>query len=133
MAVSTTIYPTTVTWNSLTWNSTTAGGPIRAEYTHRGTEVADRTGDALYPLFLAIVDGVGQARVRLRDVKFTVALGTKSNLVFTLVGKATSVTVTLAGMVLVGVDPGEQGRAEQGTCTLIFAHESTDGTTVPVS
>lgn len=132
MAVATTIYAQTVTWNSNTWNST-SGGPIMAEYVHAGEPLEDRTGDALYPPFVAIVNGRCEVRIRLREIKDVTALGTKSNLAITATGKSNTVTVTCAGMVLVGVDPGSQSRAEGGSRTMIFRHESADGTTVPVS
>ena len=127
-----TIYAKTVVWNAVTWDST-SGGPIRVEYSHMGEPLEDRTGDNDYAPFLAVVNKKCTARVTLREIKQIAAPGTKSSLVITATGKANTVTITLANMILVGVEPGEQGRAAAGSAVLLFQHESADGSTVPVS
>ena len=133
MSVATvTIYAKSVAWNSVTWDST-GGGPIRVEYSHSGDPLEDRTGDSDYAPFLAVVNKKCRARVTLREIKQTAVLGTKSNLVITATGKANTVTINLANMVLIAVESGEQQRATAGSATLVFQHESADGSTVPVS
>lgn len=127
-----TIYAKSVAWNSITWDST-SGGPVRVEYSHSGDALEDRTGDSDYAPFLAVVNKKCKARVTLREIKQVAALGAKSNLVITATGKANTVTITLANMILVAVESGEQHRAAAGSATLVFQHESADGSTVPVS
>ena len=132
MSVATTIYLQSATWNSITFNST-SGGPIRGEYSHVGEAFDDRTADNEYPTFLAILNKRLIVKLRVREVKQTVALGTKSNLVMTLSGKASTVTINAANMVLVAIEPAGQNRAEAGAATFVFQHESADGTTVPLA
>jgi hypothetical protein len=132
MSVATTIYLQSATWNSITFNST-SGGPIRGEYSHAGEPYDDRTADNEYPTFLAVINKRLIVKLHVREVKQTAALGTKSNLVMTLIGKSSSVTINAANMVLIAVEPAEQSRAEAGHATFVFQHESADGTTVPIS
>src|SRR6185312_8774049 len=110
----TTIYLQSFAWNSSTWNAT-QGGPIRGDYEYEGEELPDQTSDAFWPTFLAIVNGRGRMRITVREVKQILSIGAKSSAVMTLVGKANSVVITGSNMVLVGVTPGEQGRATAGS------------------
>ena len=142
MSVLNTIYPKSFSWNNATYNSG-VGGNLRFEYEHSGTPFEDRTADDFYPMFVAITDGKLVVRVRVREVAptgvYTAALGTKSNASITITGGKSgtgdrnSKTISFVGLVLVGITPGEQGRAEGGSATLVFAHESADGQTSPVS
>ena len=132
MSVLNTIYPKSFTWNSVTYNGTT-GGTLRFEYQHEGTPFLDRTADDEYSSFVVITDKRLIVRVRLREVKYVTALGTKSDASIIITGKTNAATITFVGLVLVGASPGEQGRAEGGSVTLVFEHESADGTTVPIS
>ena len=132
MAVpATTIYPRTATWNSHTWNSS-SGGPLRFEWDVSGDPFEDWTGDSDLPTFLGVVNQKARAKIRIREPKITDALGTKSNIVLTLVGKNNTATINLVNMILFS-NTGEQDRAQGGMCTLSFAHESADGTTSPIS
>lgn len=128
----TTIYLQSFTWNSVSWNAA-GGGPIRGEYDYGGDELPDQTSDAFWATFLAIVNGRAHMRITVREVKQILTIGTKSTGVMTLVGKANSVLVTGANMVLIECQPGEQGRATAGSATLRFGYESADGTTAPFS
>lgn len=134
MSFVTTVYASTVTWNSNTWTALTSGGPIRVDISHAGQDIQDRTGADVYATFVQVVNQIASATVFLRElaVAKSQALGTKSNIVVTCSGKGGTVTLTLAGMVIVSVGPS-QGRAEPGTLALGFVHESTDGTTVPLT
>lgn len=133
MAVDVTIYPQTITWNAITWSKSMEGGPLALRYTHAGRTIEDRTGDAEYPMFVAVVDTGLNVTVSLREMKQLLTLGAKSDMVVTLEGKggATS-TLTLKGLVLHLIS-GSQDRAVPGGVELAFVYESTDGTTVPVS
>lgn len=134
MAVATTIYIKSAVWNSVTYDSS-AGGPVMAEFGHVGEPLEDRTSDNEYAPFLAVVNKRGIMRLRVREVKQIIALGTKSSMVFTLETKVggSTITITGANMVLIAIEPGEQSRAQAGSCTLVFQYESADGVTVPFS
>ena len=125
-----TFYLNSATWNSITFNSAN-GGPIRGDYSHSGEPFEQRTGASDYAPFLAVLNKRLKIRLRVRDVKQTAALGTKSNLTMTLSGRTG--TINAANMVLIGIEPGDQPRAESGSAILVFQHESADGTTVPIS
>jgi hypothetical protein len=127
-----TFYLQSATWNSITFNSA-GGGPIRGDYSHHGDPYEERTGASEYAPFLAVLNKRLKIRLRVRDVKQTTALGTKSNLAMTLSGRAGAVTINAANMVLIAIEPAEQSRAESGSATLVFQHESADGTTVPIT
>ena len=127
-----TFYLQSATWNAITFNSA-SGGPIRGEYAHSGEPFEQRTGDNEYAPFLAVLNKRLKIRLRVRDVKQTLSLGAKSNLAMTLSGRGSAVTVNAANMVLIGIEPADQPRAEAGSATLVFQHESADGSTVPIS
>jgi len=126
-----TIYVLSAVFDGTTYNADT-GGTLEFTYTHSATPLPDRTGDDFYPKSVELVDGVLTATLTLREVKFTKAIGTKSNLVLTLKGKDGNSTITLAGMKVTDVN-GSQSRATQGQVVVSFMHESTDGAAVPIS
>ena len=124
----TTVYAQSFTWGGAVYNAG-LGGPLRVEYQHEGTPMSDRTGDDEYSPFVCITDKRLIVRVRLRDMKFVSALGIKSDASAVIIGKSTALggspaTIAFAGLVFVGASPGEQGRAEGGSVTLVFEHES---------
>jgi hypothetical protein len=127
-----TFYLQSATWNSITFNSA-GGGPIRGEYAHSGEAFEQRSGGSEYAPFLAVINKRLKIRLRVRDVKQTLALGAKSNLAMTLSARSGTVTINAANMVLLAVEPADQPRAESGSATLVFQHESADGTTVPLT
>lgn len=131
MAVTVTYYPESVLWNGVTY-SCTVDGILQVTYEHSGTPLEDRTGCDQYPTNVIVVDKSMRVTMRLRTVKQTTALGTKSNLVATLKTPAGTSVLTFPGMVLVDVR-GQQGRAQVGDVEMVFVHESADGTTVPIS
>jgi predicted RNA-binding protein with TRAM domain len=133
MAVPVTIYCQSVVWNSVTYDKS-SGGPLAVTYQHEGDPIEDRTGDNEYAVFVAAANKGMRVTARLRDVKQTLAIGTKAQLVATLIGKSNDAprTLTFPGMVLMGVR-GAQDRASPGDVEISLVHESTDGTTVPVS
>jgi hypothetical protein len=131
-----TIYPKTVTFNQ-SWDSS-SGGPIEATFNYGGTELSDWTGDMLYPQTF-VINATCTATVTLREVKTLIAPGTKDTLTFLVTGKSgadsskSDVTVTMQNMVFLGAGPASQPRAAAGSVTLRFAHDSSDGSTAPVS
>jgi len=126
-----TIYVFSAVFDGTTYNADT-GGTLEFTYTHSGTPVADRTGDDFYPKSVEMVDGMLTATLTLREVKFTKAIGAKSNLVLTLKGKDGNSTITLTGMKVTDVN-GSQSRASQGQVVVSFIHESSDGASVPIA
>lgn len=132
MAVTVTFYPKTVTWNSVTWDNT-SGGPIQFDVELGGEELPDRTGDDEFPTFMAIVNKMCRATLRLREFKQAIQPGTESNMVLTLrVKSGSNPTVTIPNMSFVRVR-SNQPRAAVGEAELEFTHRSADGTAIPVS
>jgi hypothetical protein len=123
-----------VTWDGNTWDTATNGGPIEVSYAHSGRIEENRVGDNVYPTVVATPDKSCVATVTLREVKQTLDLGdVGADMVMTVSGKGVvTQNITLAGMVLVDVG-AVQRRGEFGAVVLRFAHESADGTTVPIS
>lgn len=124
-------------WNSATLNAG-SGGPIRFELMKTGDALEEWTADQVWPGFLAVVQQRLRIRVTLRDMalaKTIAALGTKANGTAVLLPKigGATLTINLANLVLIGVDPAEQRTDQAGGVTLSFGHESADGTTDPVS
>ena len=136
----TTVYAKSFTWGGGTYSSS-VGGTLRIEFQHEGTPFLDRTGDDEYSPFVCITDTRLIVRVRLRECKFVSALGIKSDASCALIGKSTAlggspININFAGLVFVGASPAEQGRAEGGSVTLVFEHESATtgaGQVVPIS
>jgi hypothetical protein len=133
MACTVTFKCSSVTWNSHTWNAT-SGGPIECSYTHSGNPIENRMGDNEWPTVVGTPDKSCTAIVILREVAQVIDIdGTASDIVLTLAGRVgVSSTITLKSMVLVDVS-GSQRRGEFGAVVLRMAHQSSDGTTVPVS
>lgn len=130
MALNVTIYPTTISWGG-TWNST-SGGTLRLDASLSSRDIQDRTGNDFYPRAVLNVDGSLVVRVLLREVKWTTALGTKNDLSATLSTKSGSVAIAFPGMVLVSAEMS-QPRGDVGSCLITLVHESSDGTTLPVT
>jgi hypothetical protein len=130
----TTIYCSSIAFGATTWTKT-SGGPLRADITHGGTPLMDRTGAAFYPHFTMAVDGMLAATVFIRDISLvkTLVLNTKANLVLIATGKAgVSVTITCKNMVLISVAP-VQDRASPGVLSVHFLHEGDASDEVPIS
>jgi hypothetical protein len=126
------IYPKSIAWNSVTWDAS-AGGPLRLDITYGGREIEDRTGDDVYPRSTVVVDGALRVTATLRQFKHTTALGTSAQMVYTFTDSTGSTaTVTMPGMRLVSIR-SSQDRANPGSAEFTWAHESTDGSTVPIS
>jgi hypothetical protein len=125
---------TTIYCKSVGSYSAAAGGTIQLDFTHGGRFVEDRVADQTYPTFTAVVDKFLEVTVHLRDLSTSKALAlgaAAADLACTLAGAA-DVTITFAKMKLHHVEGG-QSRAHAGALRLVFRHESTDGTTAPVS
>lgn len=131
MAVTPTIYASSVAWNSSTWNAS-GGGPIAVTYDHSSRSEEARSGDDEYARTVFSVDKNLRATVRLQDVDVIPDIGTKSNLTATLSTKSGTKTLTMVGMVFEGA-AASQDRATIGDVELRFIHESADGSTVPIS
>lgn len=132
MAVSSTWAVQSGAFNSTTWTATSTGGPIGFSYRFGGQALPDYTGDSVLPTAVDVIDQDCECRLRLRDVKQALVIGTKSSLVVILKTKAGTVTLTFANMVLVEI-AGSQERSQRGYVELVFRHESDDGTTAPLS
>lgn len=132
MSVDTTIYLKSTAWNALTWDSS-GGGPLAMRATAPARAIEDRTGDSLWATFVAMVDPSLRLSVSTRQVKWTIAHGTKSDMVCTLASKGgTTIAITFKNMVYEGISMS-QDRASVGGAEHTFVHESADGTTYPVS
>lgn len=143
-----TIYPKTVLWNGLTFGGNIAagdlGGLLAVHFFHDSQDLPDRTGDQEYPTFMAMVNKFAMVQIGLRQVKEIVsakgnagtftAIGVKSDMVVTLIGKSAStpITNTVPGLVFKGVQ-ASQMRAQPGESALTFVHESVDGLALPWS
>jgi len=122
---------TSVVWNGTTYSST-VDGTLAFFYRLSGTKQEDRTGADEWPTLIDLIDRICEVRIRLRNVKQALTLMTKSNLVVTLPYKGGSVTLTFAGMCLYDIG-GQQERGPYGSVELMFAYESADGTTAPLT
>jgi hypothetical protein len=134
MAVETIIYVKTMTFKAPTysWDSA-SGGPLGVRFPHVARAIEDRTGDAEWATFVAMVDKSLRCSANVRQVKWVIPIGEKGDIVLTLESKGTStVTVTLKDMVYEGVQPS-QDRAVPGGAEHSWVHENTDGYTFPVS
>ncbi len=115
-----------------------SGGPVEASFSYGGRELTEWTGDAFYGQSF-VVDGTAAASVTVRDLAQSGVPGTKGSVVIVATGKVSpvsdksDVTITLTNMVYVGAGPATQPRAAAGSITLRFVHDSTDGTTSPIS
>lgn len=132
MAVNVSYYATSIAHTGIGTLNTTAGGPLEVRYEHVGEALLDRTGDNEYAPFLAVVNKHLRVTIRAREMKNTVALGSKDDVVCSLKTKSTPITLTLKDMVVVSVT-GDQGRAVAGGVEYVLEHESSNGTTVPVT
>lgn len=136
MAINVSYYLQSVAWNSVTWDNT-LGGTLEVTFEHGGDPLDDRTGIDEYNTFLAIVNKICRATVRIREVKSVLSPGAaESSLVLTLKSKSGNtggtVVITMSQMQLVSVR-GNQGRANVGDAEFTFMHRSSDGSSVPVS
>ena len=128
----TSIYAQSFTWNALTFSSSDKG-LLRIDYEHDGDPVESRTGSDEYPKEVFVVNKKVRVRVSCTEFKITYGLAAAtSNGVATVKTKASTSVLTFAALVLIGVR-GNQPRGQESETTLEFAHESSDGTTVPLS
>jgi hypothetical protein len=125
------ILASTVVWNSLTWNAD-AGGTIGVEWSHEVTPVEDYTGADEYPRQVFTPRKRLEVRVILRDMPSTALAAATSSIVVTYKTLASTKTKTFAGMKFVGVR-AVQNWGDVGSEAMVFVHQSTDGTTNPVS
>lgn len=133
MALNQTFYISQFTFNEVTYDASTTGGVMALADSHSGEWVESRTGDAQYATDAIVANKGCEVRITMREIKFAVALGTKSDLVATCKTSAeASVTKIYADMVLVSADSG-QDRAAPSQVELVFRHVSDDGSTVPIS
>lgn len=131
MAAAVTYYVDSVVWNSVTYNCTN-GGPLEVRIDHEGEPLEDRSGCDNYTTFLVVVNKMLQVILRIREVKYVGALGTKSDMTITLKTKTGTVSIACPDMVLIKAGMS-QGRAQPGECELTWRHESDDGTSNPLS
>jgi len=127
MAVPLPLYLSQFTFNSVTY-SKTSGGPLDLIINENVQNVSDRTGDAKYPMAVALTDVDPIVFIKMRDTSLNVAKGTSGNLVATVKkGDGTTKVATMTNMVYAGLDTN-QVRANPGEIVLKFIHESSDGT-----
>lgn len=133
MAVSRTFSAKTITWNSQTWDSS-AVGPLSVTLAHSGTPVISRTGADLYPRRISVQDRTVVVTVVVGEFKRTDALSGKSTMVVTVWYEegAEAVVITIPGIRFYEAR-STQNRANPSETALSFVHESTDGTTNPIS
>jgi len=131
-----TLYLKSFTFNSVTYQGggSGTGGPIRCRW-NDGSEsvVKDRTGADLYPTAIFLTDKDNTVTISMRDIHVGIVAGTKGNLVGTYSdGSADIKVITFANVVYTSTSV-TQDRATPGEADYIFVHESSDGTTVPVT
>ncbi|MFQ5409537.1 MAG: hypothetical protein ACE5FI_14095 [Anaerolineales bacterium] len=127
MAVTTTLYLSQFTFNAVTYTKT-LGGPLDLIINENAQQVADRTGDAQYPTFVAVTDIDPVVFVKMRDVASLPTRGANSDLVATISDGNATKTLTLSTMTYIGVETNIV-RASPGEIVLQFVHESADGST----
>ena len=128
-------YLSSFAFNSVTYNAG-SGGPIRFELMKNGDPLEEWTGADEWPQFVAVVSKRLRVRALIRDIAAaTLVLGVVANGSAVLLPKigGTPKTIAMANLILIGVDPVEQTSRQAGGATLVFAHQSADGTTDPVS
>lgn len=133
MPVSRTFTAKTITWNGETWNSS-GGGPLSVTVAHSGTPVISRTGADLYPRRISVQDRTVVVTAVLGEFKRATALSGKGNMVITAWYEegAESITVTIPDLRFYEAR-STQNRANPSETALTFVHESSDGTTTPIS
>jgi len=128
---STTICAQTVTWNSLTWNAD-SGGPIGVEWDKSVSPVEDYTGGDEYPRQVFTPRKRLEVRVIMRDPP-DIALGTAtSNIVVTYQTLSSTKQVTFANMKFTGIR-SVQNWGDPRSEALVFVHQSSDGSTDPIT
>jgi len=131
-----TLYLKSFTFNSVTYQgtSTGTGGPIRCRW-NNGSEnvVKDRTGADLYPTAIYLTDKDNTVTITMRDMNVGITQGTTGDLVGTYSDGSSDVKVITFANVVYTNTTASQDRATPGEADYIFTHESTTGTTDPVS
>lgn len=134
MAITRTIYLQSWAWGGVTYDKS-AGGSLRLDIEHNATPLKDRTGTDFYPTSLLLVDGDVNVTVTARDVVVIGKLamgGTIGNGVATLSTGSGTATITVANILLHGTSV-QQGRGEFATGQMVYAMQSSDGTSNPIS
>lgn len=126
MAVPLPLHLSQFTFNSVTYDKT-SGGPLDCIINDNAINVSDRTGDANYPMAVAVTDIDPTVFIKMRDLTLNITRGTKGNLVVTVKTPTGNKVGTMATMVYVGLDTN-QVRANPGEIVLKFVHESAGGT-----
>lgn len=127
-----TVFLTQFTWGGDTYDATD-GGTIGLRYTHDGRLTEDRVADQIYPTFVVPVQKNLRVTLMLRKVKRTEAIGSaNTNLVCTLSDGTGTETITFANMKLESIS-GNQPIGAVGDSDMSFVHESSDGSTNPVT
>lgn len=127
-------YPDVFTWNGNTFNSG-GGGPIRLEVMDSGQVLEEGTGGAVRPTYTQSVLISTRVRVTITDISQAATLAGTINTVanatagFLPKPGGADYTLHMANLVLLSVDPIEQTRLQRGGVTLLFGHQSADGTT----
>ena len=108
------------------------GGAIEIELVHGSRDVQDRTGEDLYPTFVALVDRFAEATAMIREpVLLTLpAIGAKSSLVATIAGKAGDTVRTFLNMIVASVTT-RQRHGEPGMTIIRYVYEAAAGATAP--
>jgi hypothetical protein len=125
------ILASVVTWNSLTWNAD-GGGPIGVEWSHEVQPVEDWTGADEYPRQVFTPRKRLEVRVILRDTPAMALAAFVGSIVVTYKTLSSTKSKTFANMKYVSVR-SIQGWGDVGSEAIVFVHQSSDGTTNPVS
>lgn len=120
-------YANSVAFNSVTYDKT-SGGPLEVTQSENPTVVATRTGAAILPLAIKVVERTPSVFVKLQDLTIRPTIGTKASLVAIFTYNGGTKTRTYANMVFTGQDH-TQIKSQPGETVLRFDHESADGTT----
>jgi len=120
-----------VTFGGVTYDKDN-GGPLDADWQEIASDLPDRVADEIYPSAILIPEKEMQVSITMRDPVFeSLAIGTKSNLVFVFKKNDASVdeTVTFSDMVYTGFSGGGQ-KSVPAQATLTFRYEGDGATTI---
>lgn len=120
-------YANSAAFNSVTYDKS-SGGPIEVTQSENSNVVASRSGAAILPTAVKVVERTPSVFVKLQDITVRPTIGTKASLVVIFTYNGGTKTRTYSNMVFVGQDH-TQIKSQPGETVLRFDHESSDGTT----
>ncbi len=130
MASTVTFYINSFVWNGITFDCD-EGGPLELRIRHSAELIKDRSGCDVYATFVKAVNAMLGVTLRVRQMLQPMDIGTKSDATATVQTSGGPVDIPLPGLVYYDADMGVS-RATPGECTLIWEHQSDDGTSNPL-